>query len=334
VAQKVLVELASFDADSEAALVDQLAQLPFEQHLDERTTFAVEAHLIRAPWDHTLYAAQRVKDVIVDRMRDRGKGRPSVDVKDPKVRFVLHWDGARVSFSKDLVGVPLFKRGYRREQGEAPMKETLAAAILAIVHADVTRPFLDPCCGSGTIAIEQALRMLDRAPSIGRHFAFERWPTTDDAMRTAVAQARAEAKARAKKKPDAPIRLSDWHPKAIAAAEANIAAAGLTTWLQVERVDARKVLSPGDRPVVVTNLPFGERLAHDKKLQLEGFYRTLGAHLGGWPGARLAFFSSQRDAERLLGLPGRPRRWALSSGALDATLLRYDLDGRSDPAAG
>ncbi len=332
IAQKVLVQLAAFSAKDEPQMMDELSRIPFEDHLDERSTFACEAHLVDAPWDHTLFASQRVKDAIVDRMRAKKKGRPDVDVKQPRVRFVLYWHRSSATISLDATGVPLFKRGYRKEQGVAPMKETLAAAILAIAAADTRRPFIDPCCGSGTIAIEQALRALDRAPSIGRHFAFERWRTSDDAMRNAAALAREEAKAKAKKKLDAPIRLSDWHPKAIAACEANLEAAGLTSVLQVERIDARKVLSPGDRPVVVSNLPFGERLAGENKLQLEGFYRTLGEHLGSWPGARVCLYSAQERAEDLLGLSrlaGRPRRWPLASGALAATLLRWDVPERS-----
>ncbi|MBI1945633.1 MAG: hypothetical protein HYS27_08055 [Deltaproteobacteria bacterium] len=332
-ASKVLVELAVFQGiDSEAELVDALAGVPFEDRLDEKGTFAIEAHLVDCAWNNAHYAAQRTKDAVLDRLRAQGKGRPSVDRARPSLRFVLHWHLTTVTLSLDSTGEPLHQRGYRRGvEGTAPMKETLAASILAIGNTDVTRPFLDPCCGTGTLAIEQALRALKRAPGRDRRFGFERWSKRAPELDGALARARTEARDTELAELPAPIRLSDWHRDAVADATTCIDNAGLGEHLACERLDAREaVKSAGEHPLVVSNLPFGERLGGDdkKRLQLEGFYRTLGERLRTLHDARVLLFSAHPRARELLALDAvarTKRDWALRSGALPARLYRWDL---------
>lgn len=332
-ASKVLVELARIEGiATEADLVGALADVPFEERLDEKGTFAIEAHLVDCAWTNAHYAAQRTKDAVLDRLRAQGKGRPSVDRARPSLRFVLHWHKTTVTLSLDSTGEPLHLRGYRRGvEGTAPMKETLAASLLAIGHADVTRPFLDPCCGTGTLAIEQALRALQRAPGRDRHFGFERWSKRPPELDRALARARTEARDLEKTELPAPIRLSDWHRDAVDAATTCIANAGLEKYLSCERVDARDAVgSLGPHSVVVSNLPFGERLGGDakKRLQLEGFYRTFGERLRTLADARVLLFSAHPRARELLSLDGTARTmrdWPLYSGALPARLFRWDL---------
>ncbi|MCC7074466.1 MAG: hypothetical protein IT383_24380 [Deltaproteobacteria bacterium] len=332
-ASKVLVELAVFEGvATEADLVDALAGVPFEERLDDKGTFAIEAHLIDCAWTNAHYAAQRTKDAVLDRLRAQGKGRPSVDRARPSLRFVLHWHKSTVTLSLDSTGEPLHQRGYRRGvEGHAPMKETLAASLLAVGHADVARPFLDPCCGTGTLAIEQAWRALERAPGRDRRFGFERWSKRPPELDRALAQARTEARERERRELPAPIRMSDWHRDAVAAATTCIEQAGLGAHLRCERQDAREaVAQAGEGAQVVSNLPFGERLGGDanKRLQLEGFYRTLGERLRALPGARVLLFSAHPRARELLALDeaARTKRdWALRSGALPARLFRWDL---------
>ena len=332
-ASKVLVELARFeDIATEDDLIAALAGVPFEERLDEKGTFAIEAHLVSCAWTNAHYAAQRTKDAVLDRLRAQGKGRPSVDRARPSLRFVLHWARTTVTLSLDSTGEPLHQRGYRRGvEGQAPMKETLAASILAIGHADPARPFLDPCCGTGTLAIEQALRALQRAPGRDRRFGFERWSKRPAELDRALALARTEARDLERHELPAPIRLSDWHRDAVEAATTCIAQAGLQAHLTCERVDARDAVSSlGPHAVVVSNLPFGERLGGDakKRLQLEGFYRTLGERLRGLADARVLLFSSHPRARELLALDAAARTqrdWPLYSGALPARLFRWDL---------
>ena len=326
-ASRVLMELARFDDVAGADdLVERLARVPFEERLDAKGTLAVDAHLNDCEWTHEHYAAQRVKDVIVDRLRGLGRGRPDVDTKNPSLRFVLHWERATATLSLDTSGEPLFARGYRRGvEGKAPMKETLAASILALGHADVQRAFLDPCCGTGTLGIEQALRALNRAPGIGRRFGFERWSKRPPELDRALALAKQEAKD-GERKLTAPIHLSDWHNDAIDAATQCIAQAGLQGLLQLERVDARRAAVPPGG-VVVSNLPFGERLATNK-LQLDGFYRTLGERFAEHSGLRVLLFTAHPAARTLLDHDNkawRTRHWQLRSGAIEAHLYRWDM---------
>ncbi len=333
-AGRVLLQLARWEnIESEADLIEALSAVPFEERLDAKGTLAIEAHLRDCAWTHEHFAAQRVKDVIVDRLRSLGLGRPDVDTKRPSLKFVLHWERTTATLSLDTSGDSLHMRGYRAGvEGVAPMKETLAASILAIGHADVDRPFLDPCCGTGTLAIEQAWRALRRAPGRDRRFAFERWSKRPPEIDRAVALARTEAKELERRELSAPIALSDWHQDAVDAATTCIAQAGLSNILRVERVDARKAPIPADRPVICSNLPFGERLApgSENRLQLEGFYRTLGARLREVPDARILLFSGYQATRGLLDIDQaalRTSKWRLKSGALDATLFRWDLRG-------
>jgi 23S rRNA G2445 N2-methylase RlmL len=337
-ASRVLLELAKWnDVATEDDLVEALSHVTFEDRLDAKGTLAVEAHLKDCAWTHEHYAAQRVKDVIVDRLRELGRGRPDVDTMRPSLKYVLHWERTTATLSLDTSGDSLHMRGYRRGvEGVAPMKETLAASILAIGHADPERPFLDPCCGTGTLAIEQALRALRRAPGRDRRFGFERWNKRPPEIDRALALARTEARDNELAALPAPIRLSDWHQDAVDAANECIEQAGLTKHLAVERVDARKAPLPGgddtrtSRPVLCANLPFGERLAagSENRLQLEGFYRTLGDRFRVLEGARVLLFSAHPQTSALLDLDDaaiKHSKWRLKSGPLDATLYRWDI---------
>ncbi len=315
-------------------LIEALSRVPFEERIDGKGTFCVDAHLSNTPWTHSLYASQRVKDIVLDRLRSLGHGRPNVDTVRPSVRFVLSWRYTEAILTVDTSGDALHKRGYRQGvEGRAPMKETLAAAILAMGHADVERPFLDPVCGTGTLVIEQAWRALRRAPGRDRRFGFERWKDRPPALDRALAVARAEARDGELKKLPAPIHASDWHREAIDHVTQCVRQAGLDGVVQIARVDARSAPMPGPHPVIVGNLPFGERLSNNEgrgnRLQLEGFHRTLGDRFASIDGARVLMFSGNPDARWWLNLDrravGKPRRWQLSSGDLDAMLMRWDM---------
>ncbi len=335
VASRALRTLKVFKASTPEALIAQLSDIPFEDWLDPRTTFAVQAHLNNTPWTHTHYAAQRTKDVIVDRLRAKHIPRPDVDPHRPMMRFVLHWSHGEASLSLDCCGEPLHRRHYRSQVDElrAPLKETLAAAVLAIAFADPTRPFLDPCCGSGTLAIEQAMRALNRPPNANRKFACERWRASTPELRAAFQRARQEALDLQTHSLPAPILLSDHDPRACEQARTCIEQADLSQHLTVIQQDARSFRLSDDRPQIFSNLPYGERLGDGKFLQLQGFYRTFGEHL-------LRELSSPRIAllchadtplDRLMPLGTAHRHWPLHNGPLPITLYRWDLHSTPKP---
>lgn len=322
IAHRVLWRLVHVRVDTAEQLTDALTAFEYEQHLRADTTIAVEAHLHDVPWTHTHYAAQRVKDCVVDHMRARGLARPNVEPRDPDVRYVLHWQRGEASLYLDTSGQPLHRRGYRVDGATAPMRETLAAALLAIGHADVQRPFVDPVCGSGTLAIEQALRSLDRAPNAGRSFPWARWPFARDELAAADARALEELAERERSELRASVRASDFSLDALAVAKQQVAAAGVRDHVTLARAEARRAEIP-EGAVVVGNLPFGERLGREH-LQLRGFYRGLGEHLAKHPGRRVLLFSGNPQTAEWIAL-GRHKRWRLMSGALEAHLYRWDL---------
>lgn len=224
--------------------------------------------------------------------------------------------GGEATLSLDAAGSPLYKRGWRARVGAAPLRETLAAAMLSFGGYDGERPFLDPMCGSGTLAVEAALIAARRAPGRGRRFAFEDWPGHDPA-RTGELRERLAARERT---PPFPVAASDRNGGAVRLAARNAAAAGVADWVRIERRDAAEVEPPPGRGLLAVNPPYGERLDGDPA----GAWRALAALLPRLAGWRLVVLAPDRGLEKLLGL--RPSG-ALSTrnGGLACLLLRYEL---------
>ena len=232
-ASRVLWPISEFDCPDELALYTGSAAVPWTEHLDTGRTIAVDAHVSGQAVTHARYAAQRVKDGVVDVMRAQTGTRPDVDVDAPDLRLNLVLRKGRAILSIDLGGGPMHRRGWRQLQGEAPLKETLAAAVLmrgrwAQVHAQ-GGGLLDPMCGSGTLLIEGALMAADSAPGLLRHGRARptAWKGFDgDAWAALVADARErDAAGRAALRPVFIGR--DIDPHAIRAARENEALAGL-----------------------------------------------------------------------------------------------------------
>src|SRR5262249_48783830 len=149
-------------------LYEATRQVAWEEHLEQQSTFAVEATLRDSEHTHSGFVALKVKDAIVDRLRDKLGARPDVDTRNPTIRVIAHLSGQSLTLSLDLAGEALHRRGYRVEPTIAPLKETLAAAILEAAGYRGEEPLLDPLCGSGTLVIEAALIAARRAPALGR----------------------------------------------------------------------------------------------------------------------------------------------------------------------
>lgn len=324
-ANHVLLRLAGFPVASADDLYAGAHDVRWEDFLTPRTTFAVAAQG-RAPGvRHSGFAALRVKDAVADRMRERRGARPDVDPRDPDVRIVLHLDGRAGSLFLDSSGASLHRRGWRRRSTEAPLRETLAAAIVLWSGWDRRRPLCDPLCGSGTIPVEAALWAADRAPGRGRSFGFERWPSFGEAearrWRAALEEAdeRAAQASRSRERPA--IRASDRDPEAVAATGLHAAAAGVGEWLRVETADARRFAPPEPSGMVVCNPPYGERLAPGRAA-LDALYRALARVLRppGWVSIVLSANPALARAFRT-----RPAaRLALRNGALPCELLRWE----------
>jgi putative N6-adenine-specific DNA methylase len=316
---RVLYRLASFDAPSGDALYEGVSAVDWTPFFTPRHTLAVRCHLRDSALAHAQFVAQRTKDAVVDQLRARLGERPSVDLDDPDVTLFVHLVRDRATVYVDLSGGSLHKRGYRERTaaGEAPLKESLAAAILRLSGWDRERPLVDPMCGSGTIPIEAALWARRIAPGLTRErFGFERWACHDAAAGKRAAEIR--ERARAKILPSGPpIQGCDVSLDALAGARDAARAAGVQ--VSFRRASVRD-LAPGGPPgVVITNPPYGERLEAGEDL-----YRDMSrafARLSGWRVAVLAGTPAIARAIRL-----RPSTsLALWNGDLECRLLSYDV---------
>src|SRR5512142_2203357 len=282
-AMRVLLELARFDAPTPEALYEGARAVTWQDWLTVRTTLAVEATVGSSAITHSGFAALKVKDAAVDVLRERLGARPDVDAKDPDVRIVLHVQRDAATLSLDLAGAPLHRRGYRAVTTEAPLKETLAAAVLLLGGVDPALPFVDPMAGSGTLAIEHALRARRVAPGLARAFGFQRWPAYRGGLQSAWDRMKEAARAEILPRAPAPIIARDLHPKALAALRQNVEVAGLAADVAIEDGDARGLAPRFPRGCLVSNPPYGERMmaggagsserTQDRKIA--GFYRGL-----------------------------------------------------------
>ena len=334
VAMRVLLELGRFSAADAAGLYAGVRGLPWRDWLDQDATLAVAADVHDAPeLRHSGFAALKVKDAIVDALRDALGARPNVDPRDPDVSVRLHMDGAEAKLFLDLAGPPLHRRGYRVAMTDAPLKETLAAAVLALGRAGVDLPFVDPMGGSGTLAIEQALRARRIAPGLRRRFGFERWPMfRADAARAAWRELRERAEAAILPRAPEPIVCADRFRPALEAAAQNARAAGVESDIELVQGDVRDATPRWPRGNLVMNPPYGERLMEvgqagadriaEKKLQ--GLYRGMVDAFERFEGWGVVVLSGSP----LFGAVMRRKpviTHRLWNGPLEARLLRFEI---------
>ncbi len=283
-------------------------------------TLRVDVAATRSPLKSLEFATLRIKDAVCDRHRAGSGKRPNVSKDHPDVRVHAYLTADQATFYLDTSGAPLFKRGYRRETAEAPLRENLAAGLLQLAGWQPGVPLLDPLCGSGTIAIEAALIALDMAPGLKRTFGFQKLAWYDGPAWQRIKQA---AQRRMKLPAAATIYASDDDARAVANCTANLAAAGVAAAVIVERVDALARAAPASTGIIVSNPPYGVRQAD--VAELAAFYPRLGDALkqrfAGWSAY---LFSGDPRLPKLIGLKAS-RRTPLYNGALECRLYQYRL---------
>jgi 23S rRNA (guanine2445-N2)-methyltransferase / 23S rRNA (guanine2069-N7)-methyltransferase len=325
-ASRILLPLAEFDAADGEALYQGVIAVDWDQHLLANGSLAVDASLVQSQLNHDRYVAQRVKDAVVDQLRQRHGERPSVDTETPDLRLNVFIRRDRASLAIDLSGGGLHRRGWRQAQGGAPLKETLACAVLlragwpAIAAAGGA--LLDPMCGSGTLLIEGARMAADVAPGLGRrHDGLRGWRAVDLALWQKLRE-EAEQRASAGLAHLASRYFgSDTDAEAVSIAQRNVEAAGLGRVIRIEHLDIAALRRPTpDSGLVVCNPPYDERMAADPAL-----YRQLGIalrrELAGW---RSAVLTADEVLGRAIGLHP-DKRYVLFNGALRCTLLCADI---------
>jgi 23S rRNA (guanine2445-N2)-methyltransferase / 23S rRNA (guanine2069-N7)-methyltransferase len=328
-ASRILMNLATVPAGSSKELYEALYELPWERHLDPDGTLAIDAHARGEARDlNTHFVALKVKDAIVDRLRDRTGRRPGVDLEHPSLRVHVVVQGGTALVSIDLSGDPLHRRGWRGATGAAPLKENVAAALLlrAGWPAIAARggALVDPMCGSGTLLVEGGWIAGDVAPGLLRErFGFTGWRGHDSGLWRGL---RSDALARrdAGRLRVPPLAGSDHDPRAVDLARIHVAAAGLdAAELTVRDVGDAAPPAGVTGGLVATNPPYGERLGNEAGLlALFGrFGEALKANFPGWNVALLATDPAIAGEVRMR--PGK--RNVLWNGPLKCELLQYEV---------
>jgi 23S rRNA (guanine2445-N2)-methyltransferase / 23S rRNA (guanine2069-N7)-methyltransferase len=319
IAMRILWRRGSFPAPDGDALYEGVRALDLSDVLDPKLSLSVSATVKHGALTHNNFVAQKTKDAIVDTQRARFGKRSDVDREDADVKVAVHVVRDHAELYLDLAGEPLHKRGYRTEAREAPIKETLAAAMLRLAGWDRQRPLVDPMCGSGTIAIEAMLWARNIAPgSLGRRYGFQRWNTHDAPMKDGMIELRERAKARVLPESQAPsVMALDLDPQAVSLTRKLAKSAGVN--LRCERVDARDFAGTEPPGHVVTNPPYGIRLERG-----EAFERELAAGLSLLKGHRVSAICQDRELQ--WAMPVRAvQEHALWNGDLECRLYSWDL---------
>jgi 23S rRNA (guanine2445-N2)-methyltransferase / 23S rRNA (guanine2069-N7)-methyltransferase len=340
IASRVFLEIARFEAADADAFYAAVRALDWRAHLAPGATLACDFSGRHPTLTHSRFAALKLKDGIVDALREATGARPDVAPVRPAVRVHAHAHGTQITLAIDLAGESLHRRGYRAEAGEAPLKENVAAGVLMRARwqelAAEGAEFLDPLCGSGTLCIEAALIAARRAPGLTReYFGFLGWHGHDAALWERL---RAEALAQAQAVSVRPglIRGADRDAAAIRAAGGNAARAGVAPWLAFAAAalaDAapRAAHVPGQPGLVCTNPPYGVRLEDRERARV--LHRELGALLRerfrGWQAAVL----TEPGLGMELGLRAH-RTHVVWNGALECRLLRVKIEEASERTPG
>ncbi|MFA5495683.1 MAG: bifunctional 23S rRNA (guanine(2069)-N(7))-methyltransferase RlmK/23S rRNA (guanine(2445)-N(2))-methyltransferase RlmL [Porticoccaceae bacterium] len=331
-ANRVLLPLGRIAIDSADDLYAGVRSIDWHSHFSASHTLAVDFAGKSDAIRHTQFGAQKIKDAIVDHFRARGEERPAVDLRNPDIRINAYLAKGRVAISLDLSGESLHRRGYRVAMVPAPLKENLAAALLARAGwPDIGArggALIDPMCGSGTLLIEGAMMAADIAPGLLRdRFGFHRWQRFDGACWQAMV-AEAEARRAAGLAAALPeIRGYDKDARAVDAALQNIAAAGLEKHVKVIAKPLKSLVKPTHKPLddglLICNPPYGERWGEVDALR--PLYHELGAvarrEFSGW---RLAVITGNSDLGQELRLRAS-KKYRFFNGTIPAQLLLFEL---------
>lgn len=318
-ASRVLLRLTKSGYRSEQDIYKAAKNIRWTDWFDLEQTFKVKVEGKRAQVKSLDFVGLKIKDAVCDVFRDACSARPSVGKIRPDIRIHAFIDERDIQIFIDTSGEALFKRGYRQDTGEAPVRENLAAGLLLLAGYDGTQPFQDPFCGSGTIVIEAAWIATRRAPGLMRRFGFEKLKNFDAALWKKLKH---EAETQIRPAP-APISGSDNDRYMIRAAVANAQAAEVDTFIRFEVKDAQDSRPNGEGGILISNPPYGVRLAEVQALQ--ALYPQLGAwlkqHYAGW---LAGMFTGDRDMPKFMRLSPK-RKIPLYNGNLDCRLFLMDM---------
>jgi len=320
IASRVLWRMGAGGYRNEDDLYGAARAIAWEARFGVQRTIRVNVSATRAPVKSLEFIALKVKDAVCDRFRAAVGSRPSVDTRHPDVRIHVFLDDRQATFYLDTSGEPLFKRGYRADAGEAPLRENLAAGILALAGWTPGTPLLDPMCGGGTLLLEAAAMTRGLAPGANRGFAFERLADYDPRLWRGIREASAPAGGH----PEEPlIHGSDNETRSLEAARAALERAGLASSVRLAKADVLEVEPPAGTGILVSNPPYGMRLGD--RDALAKLYPRLGDMLKRrFPGWRCHFLSADTRLPKLIGLKPT-RRVPLFNGPIECRLYEFPI---------
>ena len=319
-ALNILKHVGTFSFSDKESFFDGMLDIAWEEIFDADQTISVYGVAHRSElFKNTMFLGQLTKDAIADRFREKTGRRPDVDHKNAGIRIHVYVHNDQCVVSLDSSGDPLFKRGYRREGGSAPLNEVLAAGLILLSGWDRESMFLDPMCGSGTFSVEAAMIAARMAPGLLRKdFGFMRWKDYDPQVYESICKDAAQQQIPLR----VPIIAADINIKSLDEARQNIMEAGFMGRIKVQRNDFFTFHPPAGRGWLLLNPPYGQRIRQD---DLPEFYRRIGDTLKHqYAGFRAGIISQQYNGLRHVGL--KPSlRVPVFNGALECRFVMYEL---------
>ncbi len=320
IASRVLWQIAQSDYQNENTIYEIALALPWHNWFTSQHSIRVNLAAIKSPLRSLDFVTLRIKDAICDRFRKHGGQRPNVDTVNPDMRIHAFLEQNKLTLYLDTSGDALFKRGLRQSHGEAPLRENLAAGLLALAGWTPGTPLLDPMCGSGTLLLEAAQIACRIAPGSRRHFAFEKLHFFDAPLWSQMKQTTI-----ARQLPPVfqDIYGSDLYGDVLTGARDNIDHAGLTACVRLKQANVLEISAPVPSGVLLTNPPYGVRIGDPQ--DLFELYPKLGDILkrkfSGW---HAYLFTADPMLAKFIRLTPS-RRTPLFNGALECRLLEYKL---------
>lgn len=328
IASRCLLRMAHSGYINENDIYDLTLEQPWEDWFGYHHTIRVDVTGIKCPLKSLEFATLKIKDAICDRFRDQFTQRPSVDTKMPDMRIVGFLDARNFTVYLDTSGEALFKRGWRLETGDAPLRENLAAGLLRTAGWKPGIPLLDPMCGSGTILIEAAQMLAGIPPGLHREFAFEKFGSF-------AAEEWQAIKDQAKPHPlpsEPTIFGSDISGDAIVMTRNNLNKAGIRFEVPLKQIEAQEIKPPTETPgILLTNPPYGERIGvrGDSSIEPDDMAKdfftaissTLKQRFAGWS---VFLFTADLSLPKMLRLK-ESRKTPFFNGALECRLFRFDM---------
>ncbi|MCM3709738.1 THUMP domain-containing class I SAM-dependent RNA methyltransferase [Sporosarcina luteola] len=317
VADRVRIIVGEFTATTFDDLFEQTKSLPWEQYLPVDAKFPVAGKSVKSTLYSTPDCQAIVKKAIVERLKTAYNRVGFLDETGPLFKLEVSILKDKVTLTIDSSGAGLHKRGYRVGQGDAPLKETMAAALVKLTRWNPDRPFVDPFCGSGTIAIEAAMIGQQIAPGYNRDFSSEEWPWMDQAIWDRV---REEAEDIAKYDQPLDITGFDVDPRMIKVAQQNAVEAGFMDMIRFEQRDVKDLTVEGLNGVLVGNPPYGERLGEIE--EAEELAQILGHIMDRYPSWSVYMLSSLENFETMYGKKATKKR-KLFNGFIRTDFYQY-----------